>query len=118
MTLASTLQGADCNVEEIPTAAGEVEYPHGYQPGDFAWDVLNELPEGINDFDGLADYWGHRLLYSPLPKKVSKKLEKVFFEDLDYDSLSSLRDRDPSLYEQRVKQMVKLICMSPEFQKR
>lgn len=91
---------------------------YGSEEGFFTWDVLGETPTDLKDFDELLFYWSKRLLDGPVSKPIRSELRDIFFKDLKQNSLKAIRETDPETYEFRVKQMVRLLCMSPEFQKR
>ncbi|MEM6269709.1 MAG: DUF1800 domain-containing protein [Bacteroidota bacterium] len=90
----------------------------GAAEGFFDWDVLAETPAEIADFASLLEYWTARLIPTVLPARIRAELRKIFFEDLATRSIAELRRRDPEALSRRVKQMVRLVCMSPDFQKR
>lgn len=84
----------------------------------FEWNILEEGPKKLKSFDQLLDYWSLRLLDGPVPSLIRTELREIFFRDLAYDTLSKLRASDKDALAFRTKQMVRLMCMSPEFQKR
>ncbi len=89
---------------------------YGLEEGFFAWDVLAKTPADLDEFDELLDHWSLRLLNGFVPKDVRAELRKIFFQDLPHKDLPKLQQEHREQYEDKVKQMVRLLCMSPNFQ--
>ena len=91
---------------------------YGTEEGFFHWDVLKEIPNEIRNVNQLIDHWSQRLLDTSLPQKVRSMLKEIFLKDLPKGSVPALKSQNPQILAFKVKQLVRLICMSPEFQKR
>lgn len=91
---------------------------YGLQEGFFEWDVLASTPSALNSFDQILKHWSERLLDENVPRNIRAELKDIFFQDLPAESIANLRANAPEKLALKVRQMVRLLCMSPEFQTR
>jgi len=91
---------------------------HNHPDDFFHYTILEKIPEEIASLDELLDFLAACLRIGPLEVEIKEELGTIFKEDLDHDSITQLRIKDPNTLEKRSRKMLRLMAMSPEFQKR
>lgn len=80
--------------------------------------LSDQCPDSLASETDLIAFWSQRLLGRPASVTMQKDLQEAFTADSQGAAIPYLREHHPEGFEYKLRQMVALICMSPEFQKR
>lgn len=80
--------------------------------------LSEQCPESLDSENALIEFWSNRLLGQPPSAIMQKDLKEVFTADSKGVPIPYLRQHHPEGFEYKLRQMIGLICMSPDFQKR
>lgn len=80
--------------------------------------LSDQCPNSLESVNELIEFWSNRLLGQSPSVTMQNDLKEIFLKDLGETTLTSFRQHGAEAFEFKLRQMVCLIGMSPEFQKR
>ncbi|MEM0997952.1 MAG: DUF1800 domain-containing protein [Bacteroidota bacterium] len=80
--------------------------------------LTDQCADTLDTPDKLIDFWSRRLLGKPAPERLHPGLKRVFAQEIEGATVPYLRKHHPDGFEFKVRQLVSLIALSPDFQTR
>lgn len=78
----------------------------------------DRTPDVMDSGGKLIDFWSEKVLGKKPPEAIREDLERVWMEDMEGASVAYVREHHPDGFEFKLRQMISLLAMSPDFQRR
>ena len=86
--------------------------------GLIAKSATSQSPESLDTPGKLIDFWSKRVLGKAPSEDIRQKIENILMGDMEGAKIPYVREHHPDGFEFKLRQMISLLAMSPDFQRR